>query len=293
MGFDRESCEFLIHAHKQVGAFRGKVLTLGRQQMFASPAEVRTLAAKKGLTLADDVSWTPGSGYCEALFKALGAASVDSMDASDYESATLIHDLNAPVATDLHERFDCVVDGGTIEHVFHFPNAIRSCMRMIAPGGHYLAITPANNQMGHGFYQFSPELYFRIFSPENGFMVRTMLLRTHKEWFEVSDPKKVGNRGAPLSSVPLMLAIVAQRTGPTDVFHTPQQSDYADAWSLVDSLRNDSKREGESTLRHTMRKYVPLPVRTLLRRLRAGVQPKVDAEGMTHVDAAHFKRVDL
>jgi hypothetical protein len=36
------------------------------------------------------------------------------------------------------------------------------------------AVTPANNQMGHGFYQFSPELFFRVFSQENGYLLRAL-----------------------------------------------------------------------------------------------------------------------
>ena len=36
---------------------------------------------------------------------------------------------------------------------------------------HFVRITPANNFFGHGFYQFTPELFFRIFSAANGFEV--------------------------------------------------------------------------------------------------------------------------
>ena len=38
-----------------------------------------------------------------AFPETLGATEVDSIDASDYESATIIHDMNLPV-TDAHKK---------------------------------------------------------------------------------------------------------------------------------------------------------------------------------------------
>lgn len=70
--------------------------------------------------------------------------------------------MNREIPGDFIEKYSMVLDGGSLEHVFNFPVAVRNCMQMLQVGGHYLAITPANNFMGHGFYQFSPELYFSI-----------------------------------------------------------------------------------------------------------------------------------
>ena len=53
--------------------------------------------------------------------------------------------------------------------IFNFPVAIRNLMRMAKVGGQVFLTTPANNFCGHGFYQFSPELAYRIFALENGF----------------------------------------------------------------------------------------------------------------------------
>jgi 2-polyprenyl-3-methyl-5-hydroxy-6-metoxy-1,4-benzoquinol methylase len=57
-----------------------------------------------------------------------------------------------------------VFDGGTLEHIFDYPTAIKNCMKMVKPGGHLLLTTPANNWFGHGFYQFSPELFYSFVS---------------------------------------------------------------------------------------------------------------------------------
>ena len=47
-------------------------------------------------------------------------------------------------------------------------------MEMVKRGGHFIGVTTLNNFCGHGFYQFSPELYYRVFAPGNGFEVVKM-----------------------------------------------------------------------------------------------------------------------
>ena len=108
----------------------------------------------------------------ETLFQSLGASSVDSMDNSDFEGARLVHDLNQPIPADWKGRYDAVIDGGTLEHVFNFPVALRNVMEMVQPGGRLFIHNCANNLCGHGFYQFSPELFFRVLSPANGFQMQ-------------------------------------------------------------------------------------------------------------------------
>jgi hypothetical protein len=59
------------------------MLTIGRR---SPDIDQKFLSAKLG----NPVESSP---YCEPAFRALGAASVDSLDVSDYESATLVTDL--------------------------------------------------------------------------------------------------------------------------------------------------------------------------------------------------------
>src|SRR3954470_9009219 len=180
MGLVSNFVRFLIEARKS-GVQFDETLTLGRQHM--------TLSLEHAVALLREYDlWPPPGG--EATFlselqkakwrfdvfaRALGARNVSSMDVSDYEQATVMHDLNLPVPPELHERYDIVIDGGTLEHVFHVPIAMENCMRMAKIGGHVIIITNVNNLVGHGFYQFSPEFFFRAFSRENGFEVQRMV----------------------------------------------------------------------------------------------------------------------
>jgi SAM-dependent methyltransferase len=176
-----------------------------------------------------------GGGYIEPLLHNLGAAHVDSLDASDYERATLVHDLNLPLPDELRGKYSLVLDGGSLEHVFNFPQALRNCMDAVELGGHLLLMTPANNQFGHGFYQFSPDLFYRAFAPENGFAMVIMLIRASHSWARwrhVSDPRVVGGRVTLTSPWSSLLFVLAKRTSPVEPFATPpQQSDYVAAWS--------------------------------------------------------------
>lgn len=76
----------------------------------------------------------------------------------------------------LHAKYDAVIDSGTPEHVFNFPVALASAMSMVRKGGYLFVVTMANNHCGHGFYQFSSELFFRALARENGFRIRCLLL---------------------------------------------------------------------------------------------------------------------
>ena len=54
----------------------------------------------------------------------------------------------------------------------------RKLLKIVCPcvvwGGVLYIATPANNHCGHGFYQFSPELFFSLLSPKNGFEILDM-----------------------------------------------------------------------------------------------------------------------
>src|SRR6266446_4371577 len=130
--------------------------------------------------------------YSEPFFRRLGATSVDSIDASDFEGATIIADLNRPLPQQVRRRFSVVFDGGTLEHVFDIAMALRSGLDLVELGGHYIASSPANNWPGHAFYQFSPELVFRTLSTETGYQMRAAFLvelRTTQRWYSIPDPQ--------------------------------------------------------------------------------------------------------
>lgn len=175
-----------------------------------------------------------GASYSEPFFRRLGATSVDSIDASDFEGATIIADFNRPLPQDLRRRFSVVFDGGTLEHVFDIATALRSCLDLVELGGHFIASSPANNWPGHAFYQFSPELVFRTLSPATGYQMRAAFiveLRKRERWYAIPDPEGVGARVHWMNRFRTMLIVVARRVELLDLSHfVPPQSDYARRW---------------------------------------------------------------
>ena len=139
-----------------------------------------------------------------------------------------------------------VLDVGTLEHIFNFPAALAHCMDLVKVGGHFVTITPANNFMGHGFYQFSPELFFRVFSPENGFTLRRIVLheafKFDADFYEVMDPAVSGLRTELALLKPMELAVLAQRMSDVPLLvNPPQQSDYVASWQR--SIERGNKPE--------------------------------------------------
>lgn len=103
------------------------------------------------------------------LFQLLGYArsKVRSMDISDFEGCDIVHDLNEPVASTLHDRFDLIVDAGTIEHVFSLKDAFFNVARMCRIDGMVIHFAPVD-MVNHGFVNLNSYV-FEDFYRTNGF----------------------------------------------------------------------------------------------------------------------------
>lgn len=237
IGINLNGARFLLHAHATGVSFDTTAM-IGRQGMYVSRPEIGRLIETFGHHLSQgdlDRICPAGRAFAEGFLEFLGARTIHSIDNSDFEGATFVHDMNRPIPDGFAERYSAVLDGGTLEHIFNFPVSIKNCMEMVRVGGHYLAITPANNFLGHGFYQFSPELYFTVLSKDNGFEVERMYAfedRDHPTWYAVKSPEDVGGRVTLTNSQGVYLVIIARRVQRKPIFErTPQQSDYVRRWS--------------------------------------------------------------
>jgi len=236
MGFDRATIHFLLNAKKQ-GISLDRVLMIGRQTLYVTAPELHALLIVNGVPATQahaERLVKQNQGYAEPLLKYLGAGQIESIDISTYERASIVHDMNLPLPERYHSQFDLVIDGGSLEHVFHYPVAIQNCMEAVARSGHLLTVTPANNLLGHGFYQISPELLFRVLSPENGYSIARMMIYEQPwtgTWYAVADPEKVRSRVELTNSKPAYLLTCARRIEIVPIFSkTPQQSDYSKIW---------------------------------------------------------------
>ncbi len=279
MGLDGTIIRVLDHARSR-GVDFGRTVMIGRQQVHLSREKFRQTASVCGLDGVDTLAarlYDESGRYAEPLLHAMGANIVDSIDASSYEDANIIVDMNQPVDSSLHKNYSLVLDGGSLEHIFHFPTAIKNCMQMVEVGGHLFSINGTNNFSGHGFYQFSPELMYRILSPENGFEVTEMLMWERLEGatvYKVRDPKEVGGRVMPQTKCETFLTVIAKRTHEAEIFATvPQQSDYVVDWNAGGDRSLRPEQTTEPILKR-IGKRAEQKVRGLRRRMFSRYRPE-------------------
>ena len=279
MGIIRSHAELYLAARAR-GVDFTRTLTLGRQRLYVTASELKSLRARYRPTdtrpLGDLRYGEPADRF---LTRFLDVRDLRSLDHSPYEGAALTHDLNQPLPAALHEQFDVVIDSGTLEHVFNLPVAIASCMQLVKRGGTLFLSSPANNMCGHGFYQFSPELFFRLFNGANGFSLTRLVLVTHpfpgaelssrQTWYEVRDPAEIGARAPLMTRTPAFLMLEARREEIVDVLATPpQQSDYVAKWqsATADSHAATTPAPSSSEARAFR------PARAVFTRLPPGLQ---------------------
>lgn len=257
MGVNLDYARFLI-ASRKAGVGYEQTLTLGRQWMFAEEKKVNNLLERAG---APRLSYREGEGraWADALFRSLGAGKLQVLDNSPYEGATVIHDLNEALSAEWAGRFDFVFDGGVIEHVFNAPMALKSCMQLLRVGGHFCSCTLANNECGHGFYQFSPELFFRLFCPANGFELRALLVVEQRlsgsRWYAVTDPAAINARVGCINRFPLHMMVLARKIDsvPGERMQV-QQHDYVQAWQGSD--RSSAAASGPRVQRKNLKQRI-------------------------------------
>ncbi len=235
MGIDAHGAAWLLDRARSGVKFE-RTLMIGRQNFFVGRREWQHVLARARSPVP--TAWASldcfHGAHAEPFFQALGATTVNSLDATGYEGADRLHDLNRPVPGAWRNRHDVVFDGGSLEHVFQFPTALLNCLHLVQPGGHFIAYTPANNYFGHGFYQFSPELWWRALNDSTGFAIEKMVaveFGGRVRMFEVSDPARVGGRVSLLNRAYVLLFVCARKIGPTpESFGPVMQSDYSATW---------------------------------------------------------------
>lgn len=250
MGIDIAGLRFLRYALS--GQALGDTLTLGRQEIHIS---AQILRHETGMTNPD-----ASNPFCEWLLEtSFSASKVASMDISNYEHATLIHDINKPIPIALMNRFDSVLDFGTLEHVFNFPQAVQNCIAMCKTDGMIVHVLPANNQCGHGFWQVSPELFFSLYNETNGFCDTEVYLvspNRPSEFFRVKKPTN-GQRANVKSKNDLVVAVFTRKSRNQIGDLSVQQSDYVEEWSNQHHTTH-STPSNDSPLKRWAAKYPPL-----------------------------------
>jgi hypothetical protein len=154
----------------------------------------------------------------KAFLESRGVRDITAIDYFDHK-ADRRYDLNHPVPEDEHERYQTVIDIGTIEHLFDTRQCLENCMRMVKVGGLYFLHTPVNGYCGHGLHTFDPWV-----------MVRAMQINN----FEIVHQRFTTARGEPIESAKdsahALVWIVGRKTASMGEFQIPQQEEWGEAY---------------------------------------------------------------
>tara|TARA_X000000950_G_scaffold53461_1_gene63472 strand:+ start:3168 stop:4019 length:852 start_codon:yes stop_codon:yes gene_type:complete len=209
----------------------GRTLSIGRLNNLIKKDEF----IKLNISFSDEL-------YADKiLFNNFNLLSLNALDYSAFEEADIVHDLNKPIIN-VEKQFDTVLDFGTSEHVFDISQCLKNISSLCKIEGIIIHCLPANNNCGHGFWQFSPEVFFNIYSKKNGFCDTEIILINlfdRKYWYEVKRQEK-GERLEINSAEPLYLLIKTKKIGQAD-YDKINQSDYEHQWSNLEENKKIKK----------------------------------------------------
>src|ERR1019366_8763988 len=111
MGIDRNYADFLLGARNGGVDFR-QTATLGRLNLFVDHRSLDAVFREHGDPVTDQdirAMRTANGGYSETFLRRLGARETTSVDASEYEGASLVHDMNLPIRDEHKRKFSAVI----------------------------------------------------------------------------------------------------------------------------------------------------------------------------------------
>lgn len=192
------------------------------------------------------------------FFRMFGLKEVCAVDYTDMDRANIIFNLNsAELPEKLSDRFDYIIDGGTLEHVFDVPQALWHVANMLKAGGLIFHLSPCAGYVNHGFFSFSPTFFLDYYTG-HGFTVRDirfMSCRDHRppEHWELSFSQDVrlfdgweeinrfiDDSRTMMRAGRLLLFVTAEKreTG------SGHRGEYAPIQSLFETMYADMERKG-------------------------------------------------
>ena len=108
MGIKTSSARLLANLKRNREINLQSVCMLGRQELCLTQRQVEAINKDYKDVLNKKIK---RETFSENYLKALGAVYIHSLDASDFEGADIICDLNKPIPVEYRNKFSCIIDG--------------------------------------------------------------------------------------------------------------------------------------------------------------------------------------
>tara|TARA_Y100000389_G_scaffold197914_1_gene233449 strand:+ start:141 stop:596 length:456 start_codon:yes stop_codon:yes gene_type:complete len=146
MGISKDLIKVICRQKKKIKElFTKNTLLISQNAVYATEKEISAIFKKNKLKLKKVgknfdksnkiISWegskkskNPNAKY---LMKLLGSSRSQCCDVSSYEKPDFILDLNYPVSKAYYNKFNNILDSGTLEHVFNIPQVLDNYTKML------------------------------------------------------------------------------------------------------------------------------------------------------------------
>ena len=187
MGLTRSSLKIIIkeHLHKSI---EGDLLVIGKQTVGIKKKDVLDIFANfkintdylKKVKKFDTFTRSAKANKQQLFFDHDVLKGISkkinylSLDKSNYEKADIIHDMNLPLNKKLYNKFDFIIDGGSMDNSFDPVSFLKNITKMLKSNGRAILINHFYQTPG-AFLAFSPEYYFSYFAINNFADVKTFV----------------------------------------------------------------------------------------------------------------------
>ena len=223
MGMTSQTFDLLKKNIDEFGQL-GDVLTLGRLSNQIDKKKLKLLKLDNNEVFFQKYS-------DDILTKYLGANFIDSIDNSNFEGANIIWDMNNELQN-INKQYDTIIDFGTSEHILNINQNLNNISKLCKIRGRIIQCLPANNQCGHGFWQFSAQLFFSLYDESNGYKsTKLYLIDSYDDknyWHIKKQPK---NERLELNSLSPLYIFVSTIKRLENTSQKAQQSDYEHIWN--------------------------------------------------------------
>ena len=234
----------------------GNVLSLGKQSITVPLPKIKNIFQDYDCKINtnfkeqyDNTTRARSGGLDdESFFSLFGNINYRTLDVSNYENASIIHNLNFPIPKELEGQFDFIIDGGTFDHLFDIKTCFENVTKLLKPGGRILQWNAASNFANAAYISFSADFFYDYYALNSFADCRTFFAISHsmgaQNWlfYEFIPPKnnEQYDHFKP-NSWYMMTIVIAKKDINSSYQNIPVQLNYRDADKQNEYIKNSAK----------------------------------------------------